>query len=107
MLVLTRKTGEEIVIAGNIRLSIVEIGPGRVRIGIDAPKSVTIDRAEIHEKKKAEPQAVEVPAFHNRIAANLPPVPDALSTPEAEAAPQMQLENRLKKHQPRLPRKPR
>ena len=54
MLVLTRKIGEQIVIAGNIRISIVSVGPGRVKIGIDAPPSVTIDRSEIHERKAHE-----------------------------------------------------
>ena len=37
MLVLTRKPGEQIVIAGNIRVSVVSIGQGRVKIGIEAP----------------------------------------------------------------------
>ena len=54
MLVLTRKVGEQIVIAGNIRISIVSVGPGRVKIGIDAPSSVSIDRSEIHERKAHE-----------------------------------------------------
>ncbi len=56
MLVLTRKTGEQIVIAGNITISIVSVGPGpgRVKIGIDAPSHVTIDRQEIHAKKAYE-----------------------------------------------------
>lgn len=54
MLVLTRKTGEQIVIAGNITISIVSVGPGRVKIGIDAPSHVSIDRQEIHAKKVHE-----------------------------------------------------
>ena len=102
MLVLTRKIGEEIIIAGNIRISIVEVGPGRVKIGIQAPKSVSVDRAEIHEKKQAEsePHLVEVPNIHNRIAEKLLGIP-------ADAAKPVQLENRVKKHQSRLPRKSR
>jgi len=54
MLVLTRKIGEQIVIAGNITISIVGVGPGRVKIGIVAPANVTVDRAEIHERKAHE-----------------------------------------------------
>ena len=54
MLVLTRKIGEQIIIAGNITISIVSVGPGRVKIGIDAPPSVSIDRSEIHERKAHE-----------------------------------------------------
>lgn len=87
MLVLTRKTGEQIIIADNIRLTVISVGPGRVKIGIEAPPTVKVDRQEIHEKKKFETApaptpAAEVPAphivesaaptLHNRIAAKLP-----------------------------------
>jgi carbon storage regulator len=72
MLVLTRKIGEEIIIGDNIRLTVVEVGPGRVKIGIAAPRDVKIDRNEIRAKKDAE--AVEEPTvLHNRIAAQLNP----------------------------------
>ncbi len=80
MLVLTRKPGESIIIAGNIRITVVDMGHGRVRLGIEAPDSMTIDREEIHERRVAEaatPQVVEAPAngaLHNRIAGlPLPP----------------------------------
>ncbi len=87
MLVLTRKPGEQIVIADNIRITVVSIGPGRVKIGIEAPPTVKVDRHEIHEKKQSEqpapaaevPQPLVVdsapltlPGLHNRIAAKLP-----------------------------------
>lgn len=52
MLVLTRRPGEEIVIDGNIRLTVVSVKGDRIRIGIEAPPSVTIDRQEIHERRK-------------------------------------------------------
>jgi len=51
MLVLTRRPGEEIVIDGNIRLTVVSVKGDRIRIGIEAPPSVTIDRQEIHERR--------------------------------------------------------
>ena len=54
MLVLTRKPGEQVIIAGDIRVTIVSVGPGRVKIGIDAPPHVTIDRQEIHTKKQSD-----------------------------------------------------
>jgi carbon storage regulator len=46
MLVLTRKSGQEIVIDGNIRLSFTVKGD-KVKVGIDAPPHVRIDRDEI------------------------------------------------------------
>lgn len=70
MLVLSRKPGEQIVIGDNIRITVVSLGPGRVKVGIEAPGTVRVDRAEIHEKKAAEPTptaVVEAPVLHNRI----------------------------------------
>jgi len=51
MLVLTRRVGEEIVIGDVIRIKVVEIRGGKVRIGIIAPEDVVVDRQEIHEKR--------------------------------------------------------
>ncbi len=58
MLVLTRRIGEEIVIANNIRVKIVSIKGDRIRIGITAPDNVTVDRAEVHNRRM---EFVEVP----------------------------------------------
>ena len=52
MLVLTRRLGEEIVIDGDIRVTVVAISPGKVRLGITAPAHVAIDRLEVHERKE-------------------------------------------------------
>jgi carbon storage regulator CsrA len=48
MLVLSRNIGEEIVIAGNIRVCVVAVEGGRVRLGVEAPRSVSVDRKEVH-----------------------------------------------------------
>lgn len=49
MLVLTRQTEEEIIIGGDIRIKVVAISGGQVRLGIEAPPSVSITRSELHE----------------------------------------------------------
>jgi len=54
MLVLTRKPGEQIVIGNNIRITVVGVGPGRVKLGIEAPANVRVDRSEIFEKIQRE-----------------------------------------------------
>ena len=53
MLVLTRKVGEEIVIGDDVRVKVVAVQGDRVRLGIDAPRSVPVDRLEVH-KRRAE-----------------------------------------------------
>jgi carbon storage regulator len=51
MLVLTRKLGEEIVIGSSITVKVVAVQGDRVRIGIDAPRSVPVDRLEVHQRR--------------------------------------------------------
>jgi len=47
MLVLTRKENESLIIGDNIKLTILAVKGGQVRIGIDAPVDVPIHRAEL------------------------------------------------------------
>ena len=54
MLVLTRKKGQSLMIGHDIELSIIDIQGDQVRIGINAPKSVTIHRKEIYEEIRKE-----------------------------------------------------
>jgi carbon storage regulator len=49
MLVLTRKVGESIVIADDIVVTVLEIRGGQVRLGVEAPKDVSIHRSEVQE----------------------------------------------------------
>ena len=52
MLVLSRRIGEEIVLNDNIRVTVVAVKGDRVRLGIVAPRDVTVDRAEVHERRR-------------------------------------------------------
>ena len=51
MLVLTRSTGEEIVIGADIRITVIMVRGDRVQLGITAPESVRVDRAEVYERR--------------------------------------------------------
>ena len=51
---LSRKTGEQIVIRNDITVKIVEVRNGVVRLGITAPKDVSIHREEIFERIAAK-----------------------------------------------------
>jgi len=53
MLVLTRKTQESIIIGEDIVLTVVEIRSGKVRLGIQAPKEVSVHRRELYEAIKS------------------------------------------------------
>jgi len=46
MLILTRKKGESIAIGDNIQIQVLNVKGGQVRIGIDAPREVTVNREE-------------------------------------------------------------
>lgn len=54
MLVLTRSVNERIVIGDDIAITVVAFdrASGQVRLGIEAPREVIVDREEIHEKRK-------------------------------------------------------
>jgi len=54
MLVLTRKTGEGIIIGDDIKITVVELKGGGVRIGIDAPREMKIHRQEVFDRIKQE-----------------------------------------------------
>ncbi len=59
MLVLSRRPSEEIVINGNIRVTVVSVKGDRVRIGVAAPMGIPVDRKEVHERRKALPKSVD------------------------------------------------
>jgi len=49
MLILTRKLGESIAIGDHVKLTLLEIKGKHVRIGIEAPKDISVHRGEIYE----------------------------------------------------------
>ncbi len=57
MLILTRRAGESIVIGDNIVVTIVEAGRDSVRVGIDAPRNITVHRHEVYAEIARENEA--------------------------------------------------
>lgn len=53
MLVLSRKRGQVIVVGDDVRITVVEVDRGKVRLGIEAPPGVAVDREEIRVLKDA------------------------------------------------------
>ncbi len=60
MLVLTRSVGERLIINdGEIKLNVLEVKGNQVRLGIEAPKHISVHREEIYNRIQAETKATE------------------------------------------------
>lgn len=62
MLVLSRNKGEQIVVADNVVITVVEIRGDKVRLGVEAPKEVSVHRKEVWDAIRREKDR-ENPAF--------------------------------------------
>lgn len=60
MLVLTRKIGESIRIGDSITVKIVDLDGRHVKLGIEAPRNVSVNREEIYERIQQENLAASV-----------------------------------------------
>ena len=60
MLVLTRKLGETIRIGDNITIKVVDLDGRHVKLGIEAPRTVSVNREEIYERIQRENQAASL-----------------------------------------------
>jgi carbon storage regulator len=50
MLILTRKIGETVIVGNSVRVTIVDLSPGVVRLGFEAPPEVSIHREEVYRE---------------------------------------------------------
>lgn len=62
MLVLSRRIGESVVIGDNITVTVLDVRGDVVRIGIDAPRSVAVNRAELLAEVESSNQAAASPS---------------------------------------------
>ena len=60
MLVLTRRRDESIVIDGRIVVRVLKVSGGQVRLGIEAPRDVSVVRTEVLDRQE-QPQHEHVP----------------------------------------------
>lgn len=57
MLILTRRVGESLMIGDEINVTVLSIRGNQVRIGVNAPKNVSVHREEIYERIRNEGDA--------------------------------------------------
>ena len=62
MLILTRRTGETIVIGDDTRVTILGVNGNQIRIGVEAPSQVPVHREEIYRRIEVEKNAPPKPS---------------------------------------------
>ncbi|MEM1012779.1 MAG: carbon storage regulator CsrA [Planctomycetota bacterium] len=78
MLVLSRQRNETIMIGDEVEVTVIDIRGDKVRLGINAPREVTVHRKEVYEAIKRE----------NQAAAQVQP--DASASPDSAGSPPAQ-----------------
>jgi carbon storage regulator len=73
LLVLSRKTGERILIGDQIAITVVKVAHGGVRIGVEAPTEMAVVREELAGKlERAEREAAKTAADSDATSGKMP-----------------------------------
>ena len=61
MLILTRKVGESVLIGDDISITVLSVRGNQVKLGVEAPKEVSVHREEIYQRiKKTKDEPLDV-----------------------------------------------
>jgi carbon storage regulator len=80
MLILTRRVGENIVIGDEVVITVLGIKGNQVRIGINAPKNVSVHREEIYQRIQQEKTVPEEEKKEASVEAAAPSTPATTTT---------------------------
>jgi carbon storage regulator len=75
MLVLTRKLGENIRIGDSVKITVLEVRSGQVKLGIEAPPEVKVHREEIYARIQEENRRAQ--RLQKLVPGAEPPVPES------------------------------
>lgn len=87
MLVLTRRQGESIIIGDNIEIRITRVEGDVVKVGIQAPRNVTIFRKEVLETIESSNKTAALSSTSGPQLPSLPKLPGGLKLPKAPSLP--------------------
>ncbi len=76
MLILRRRAGETILIGDDVKITVMDVYEGGVRLAIDAPKSIPVLRSELLQAANANRDAAKEPARPDGLLGLLGTVPD-------------------------------
>ena len=85
MLILTRRAGEALRIGDEIEVTVMAVNGSQVRIGINAPRNIAVDREEIAERKRRDRETLAAgarPAVPNATLSAQAFRQDGADTPE-------------------------
>ena len=81
MLILRRKAGETLLIGDNVKITVMDVYEGGVRLAIDAPKSIQILRSELLQAVDANRDAAKEPKRPDELLGLLGSVPEDKKQP--------------------------
>ena len=95
MLILTRRAGEALRIGDDIEVTVMAVNGSQVRIGINAPRNIAVDREEIAERKRPRAGDPQTGTAHGRQArVRLPALNFVESHATAVTLPKIRIESR-------------
>ena len=67
MLVLSRRVGQDIYIGDDIIVTVISVVRGKVKLGVEAPRNIDVDRPEVRKRKRQAAMPAEETPIGERV----------------------------------------